>query len=694
MNGHQFTLRERFKWHNTDYEITRVLDDGRINLVSLATGEMLTVAEQDLAQALFNGALRFAIAGTQPPNDELITEPAFVTLDDCTPKQRLVAHYRYWVIEPLVVMGRHKRTEQAVMDRVEAVVEMLERNNVPVKLTYGKDDGEQIHTALSVRGAYRWLQAFETSGQDIRSLIPNWHKRGRRNYLPKTVDEIVTATINDLHLQRERHTVDDVYLETLLRVDEASVPDEEVNQLRVPSRSTIHRRIEQLDTAETLQARQGKRAAKRALSQYGQMEQPTRPLIRIEIDHTPADIILVDADDGLPLGRPTLTSVMDVATKYPLGYYLGFEPPSYLTVCEALSHAFKPKGDVQARYGAVHDWIAYGLPRTLVVDNGKEFKGHSLEDASLSLGIMLQYTPKMTPHFKGGIERLFNTQNSGLFHTLEGTTFSNIFARGDYRSLELAKLTLQDIDSALHIFLLDYYAERFHKGLQGIPARRWESFLADGFKPRLPANVDDIDILLGRMVQRCIFHYGVEIDSLRYNHPELAFLRTQLKKGEKVKIKYHPADISKIYIYNPFDNVYLNVPAVNQEYAQGLSLWKHSVIRTFLRRERDKVDEKGLAWAKRRIQEIVDQAKSRQKKTSRRQKIARWETSGRSAQNLPVDTPATAPTSLPLEGEEKEIVPDMGSVSPKLLDNIRLQFDPEELEAEGWRVTHAEEEGS
>jgi len=694
VNGHQFTLRERFKWHNTDYEITRVLDDGRINLVSLATGEMLTVAEQDLAQALFNGALRFAIAGTQPPNDELITEPAFVTLDDCTPKQRLVAHYRYWVIEPLVVMGRHKRTEQAVMDRVEAVVEMLERNNVPVKLTYGKDDGEQIHTALSVRGAYRWLQAFETSGQDIRSLIPNWHKRGRRNYLPKTVDEIVTATINDLHLQRERHTVDDVYLETLLRVDEASVPDEEVNQLRVPSRSTIHRRIEQLDTAETLQARQGKRAAKRALSQYGQMEQPTRPLIRIEIDHTPADIILVDADDGLPLGRPTLTSVMDVATKYPLGYYLGFEPPSYLTVCEALSHAFKPKGDVQARYGAVHDWIAYGLPRTLVVDNGKEFKGHSLEDASLSLGIMLQYTPKMTPHFKGGIERLFNTQNSGLFHTLEGTTFSNIFARGDYRSLELAKLTLQDIDSALHIFLLDYYAERFHKGLQGIPARRWESFLADGFKPRLPANVDDIDILLGRMVQRCIFHYGVEIDSLRYNHPELAFLRTQLKKGEKVKIKYHPADISKIYIYNPFDNVYLNVPAVNQEYAQGLSLWKHSVIRTFLRRERDKVDEKGLAWAKRRIQEIVDQAKSRQKKTSRRQKIARWETSGRSAQNLPVDTPATAPTSLPLEGEEKEIVPDMGSVSPKLLDNIRLQFDPEELEAEGWRVTHAEEEGS
>jgi len=135
-----------------------------------------------------------------------------------------------------------------------------------------------------------------------------------------------------------------------------------------------------------------------------------------------------------------------------------------------------------------------------VVDNGREFKGQSLDDACLSLGIMLQFTPKMTPHFKGGVERLFRTQNMGLFHALEGTTFSNIFARGDYRSLEMAKLTLHDIDSALHIFLLDFYAEQFHTGLQGIPARRWEQFLTDGFQPRLPANVADGDIQLGRVL--------------------------------------------------------------------------------------------------------------------------------------------------------------------------------------------------
>jgi putative transposase len=482
--------------------------------------------------------------------------------------------------------------------------------------------------------------------------------------------------------------VDDVYLEVLLRVEEVN-SNQKDEVLQAPSRGTIHNRIQQLDAQEKRRARQGKRAARRDLSQYGAMNQPDRPLMRVEIDHTPADIILIDAEDGLPLGRPTLTSVLDIATRYPLGYYLGFEPPSYLAVCEALGHAFKPKGDVRTQYGTDQEWIAYGLPRTLVVDNGREFKGQSLEDACLSLGIMLQYTPKMTPHFKGSIERLFRTQNTGLFHTLEGTTFANIFARGDYRSLELAKLTLHDIDSALHIFLLDFYAERFHSGLQGVPARRWEQFLADGFQPpRLPANVKDVDILLGRTLTRTLFHYGVDIDNLRYNHSDLSPLRDQLKRGEKVKIKFNPGDISQVYIYNPFDQTYICAPAVNQAYTQGLSQWKHQLIRTFLKEEKGRVNQQGLAWAKRKMRQIVAEAKER-KRGRTRQREARWETNGRSAQNLPTTTEPTPPDepTTPVLPEPAS-PPDFIEQVPAYLANLKLQFTPEELEAAGWRTSH------
>ncbi len=682
---YRFSKGTRFLWDKATYEVLQTQPGQDVQLIDLVNGTISSASEGELLEALFTGSLAFVVA--EPPDEkELVTRRDFPTIADCSLRQQLTARYRYWVIAPLVTIPQEARTRRAVKERIAEVGQALDEGKAPFPVTDDQHD-LKIRTRLSVTTIYRWLGIYDQSGGDIRSLIPNWHKRGRSRYIQPAVDQIVTVVIDELYLQREQRSADDIYLEVLLRVEEANTRQTD-EALEAPSRGTIYNRIQQLETQEKLQARQGKRAARRAMTQYGAMNRPDRPLMRVEIDHTPADIILIDAEDGLPLGRPTLTTVLDIATCYPLGYYLGFEPPSYLAVCEALGHAFKPKGDVRAQYGTEHEWIAYGLPRTLVVDNGREFKGQSLEDACLSLGIILQYTPKMTPQFKGGVERLFRTQNTGLFHALEGTTFANIFARGDYRSLELAKLTLHDIDSALHIFLLDFYAEQFHTGLQGVPARRWERFLADGFQPRLPANVADVDILLGRVLYRSLFHYGVEIDGLRYNHSDLAPLRDQLKCGEKVKIKYHPGDISQVYIYNPFDQTYLCAPAVNQAYVQGLSCWKHQLIRTFLKAERDRVNQEGLAWAKRKMREIVAEAKERKRGRTRKRE-ARWQTSGRSAQNIPAETATIPPPDEPAPATIPETTtsPDLTEQVPSYLASLKLQFTPEELEAEGWRTS-------
>ncbi len=99
-------------------------------------------------------------------------------------------------------------------------------------------------------------------------------------------------------------------------------------------------------------------------------------------------------------------------------------------------------------------------------------------------------------------------------------------------------------------------------------------------------------------------------------------------KGQKVKIKYHPGDLSKINVFDPFDERYIPVPALDQEYTQGLSLWKHRVIRNFALREQDKPDLVALGRAKRRIREIVEAGKER-KRIGTRTQIARWETSGK-----------------------------------------------------------------
>lgn len=103
---------------------------------------------------------------------------------------------------------------------------------------------------------------------------------------------------------------------------------------------------------------------------------------------------------------------------YPLGYYLGFEPPSYLTAMDVLTRPFSRSSAVRQQYGTEHEWLAYGIPATLVIDNGKEFIGRVFGRCLSSVGIVLQYTPVRTPQFKASVERMFGSMNTMFFHTL------------------------------------------------------------------------------------------------------------------------------------------------------------------------------------------------------------------------------------------------------------------------------------
>ena len=69
----------------------------------------------------------------------------------------------------------------------------------------------------------------------------------------------------------------------------------------------------------------------------------------------------------------------------------------------------------------------------------------------------------------------------------------------------------------------------------------------------------------------------------------LSTLRTRLK-GQAAKIKYHPADLSCVYVFDQFEQQYIRVPALDQDYTQGSFLWKHRIIRQAVLEEQDQVD--------------------------------------------------------------------------------------------------------
>ncbi|MEH2282034.1 MAG: hypothetical protein V7K90_12020 [Nostoc sp.] len=66
-----------------------------------------------------------------------------------------------------------------------------------------------------------------------------------------------------------------------------------------------------------------------------------------QIDHTQLDILLINEEDKEVIGRPYITSVMDIDSRCVAGFHLGFEPPGSHEVALALRHAILSK-----HYGA------------------------------------------------------------------------------------------------------------------------------------------------------------------------------------------------------------------------------------------------------------------------------------------------------------------------------------------------------
>lgn len=663
MSAQRFKPGQTFVWQEVLYEVRQLLADGRINMVALDTGATQAVAATQLVQAILADELHFTSRTESEPSP---IQPEAAELADYSPQQRAVAEYRLGIIQPLLALPVQGRRQA-----IEARVQDLNRQRQP--------NDRNLLTTISVTSVYRWIKVFKQSKGDLRSLMPNTSRRGgsQKSRLSTDVEAIITATIDDHYLVRERRSINFIHREVAVRLEEENQRRQLEDQLTLPSPATIARRLQALKTQTKLEAKQGRRATRQQLTQYQATEYPTIPLERVEIDHTRTDLVVIDEQDYLPLGRLTLTYSLDTATRYPLGYYLGFEPPSYLAVMSCLYHAICPKPNIQNYYGTQHPWLAYGIPYALVVDNGKEFIGHDLEDACYSLGMMLQQTPVKTPYFKAAVERMFGTINTGLLHTLPGTTFSNPKQRGDYESLKQACITVGDLEQLLHIFLLDIYAEDFHRGLQDIPARRWEKLTHSGFFPRVPTSATQLRILLGRVVYRTIHHYGIDLHCLRYNSPILAPLRQRMKKrsDQQVKVKYDPADLSHIYVYDPDEQRYLEVPALAEAYTQGLSLWKHQVIRNFVLNQQERVDIVALGRAQREIQAIVEES-LQHKKMGTRAKIARWQNGAQ-----PVEP---GQQSL-IQTEATVDLPEIAATPPLDFD---LNLDPKKLDEEGWQVSY------
>jgi len=241
----------------------------------------------------------------------------------------------------------------------------------------------------------KWLAA----GRDIRAIIPRHAERGKAGTrLAPEVKAVSDQVIQELYMTAERKRVPEVHLEIARRLSDANKYRPETDRLPIPSRSTIYREIQRRPPYETMVARYGKRRADMEFRVSVAGPETSRTLQRVTMDHTPADIIVVDDHSMLPLGRPTITSALDEYSRCPTGFYSGFEPRSCLSVMRCLKHAILPKTYVQRELpGIKNRWECYGVPELVVVDNPAEFHSSHFERACLQIGADIQYAKVLVP---------------------------------------------------------------------------------------------------------------------------------------------------------------------------------------------------------------------------------------------------------------------------------------------------------
>jgi putative transposase len=551
-----FESGTKFEVEGKRYALIQKVEDRLWQATNIATRRLEEFEDTELLRLYAKGELRFIAEHRQ----HLSTDRDYIDPDDKRfPMARIRLHYLK-AIEGLP-------STRSIIGPV--IKETWEKIKLP-------SEAPNPATVL------RWRSRYRTASSEIQSLFDRSDRQGnRKSTLHVDVEKIIDDAIDTKYLCRARGTVQDVLDEACARVTRANKLRIESEQLRSPSYWTVRRIVHEISEYDRCVARYGRDEANRRFRGMAGHATAEKPLERVEIDHTPIDLVVADERTGMPLGRPYLTVCIDTFSRCILGIHISFEPPSYLTVSRCLKNAILPKVDLRERYPDIDsEWPAYGLMDRLVVDNGLEFHSESLENACLTLGIEIDYAPRKTPWYKGRVERFFRTLSTDVTHKAPGTTFSNTQEKGDYDPVSEAVVSYQALQGIILKYIADLYHQRPHRALKIAPAAAWHTRMTPE-EIRLPDDPGLLDAVLAQSDERRLTNKGIEYDGLFYNSPELQDLRLQNGTKLQVDVRIDRGDLSAIYVLTDERTKYIKVPALDQAYTGGLTQFAHDKNRQF-----------------------------------------------------------------------------------------------------------------
>jgi hypothetical protein len=320
----------------------------------------------------------------------------------------------------------------------------------------------------------------------------------------------------------------------------------EVKQLITPSYETYRNYVQSRDQVEQTRQRQGPGAAYQGEEFVWELlsttpRQGSHPWEVGYIDHTQADLELIDPVTGKNLGRPWVSFYMSGYRRI-LAVSVSFDPPSYRTCMMLIRICVK-------RHGR--------LTKTTIVDGAKEFASVYFDKLLALLSIHKKTRPWKKPRFGSTIERLFDTANTNFFHNLEGNTQSMKNPRMVSHSFNPKRLAIGSLPWLVHhldIWAYDVYEMRKHSTLGMSPREAYQRGIAalgerqfmhipydDSFIRATLPGIKNKDGKAKVHAQR-----GIQYHYVRYWCP--AFRQRNIE-GSLVSVKYDPFDIGHIFAF-------------------------------------------------------------------------------------------------------------------------------------------------
>jgi len=189
-------------------------------------------------------------------------------------------------------------------ERAVRVSKVIERLLALPKRTAEDVSDAAIELGLSRAWMYRLIKKYVREGT-VSSLLPKPPNGGKgKSRLTPEVDQLVAAVIEEVYLTNQKARPFMVVREVNMRCARQG--------LAAPAPSTIRARIQTVSKRERTKRREGWRTARDKFDPtIGQFPEAAWPFSVVQIDHSPTDVILVDEQHRLPIGRAYCTAAMN-----------------------------------------------------------------------------------------------------------------------------------------------------------------------------------------------------------------------------------------------------------------------------------------------------------------------------------------------------------------------------------------------